>query len=425
MIGEYNGIDEKILTQMRVAGISHILSVSGMHLSLMAMICYFSSRIIINLLYRYTSKLHAKKIASIMALLGSFAYLLISGLQVAAIRSFIMVAMTILAVMFDRINSAMRAIFFAGLLILVISPQNILNPSFQMSFAAVIALIASYSYYIENFPMEDNIYSKIRLYFISTTFSSVIAGIATAPYVIYHFNQFSTYSVFANLLAVPLTSFIIMPCVILGFILYPLNLLKLALIPMSKAISAMIVIANYISTLPYASLTISHMSSISLGLISLGGLIYCLLKHKYRLIGIIPMILAVILMITEPRPIMIIDAKTKIFAYFNRNNQMILSSKKLGKFTKNLWLKYIGANEVRYYEGNSDLFYREGGYCYYMSGDNQLKFACDDKKYLHLTGEVELNTGKLNISDNFGTVFIYLKNGEIVEKSMVNKNRPW
>lgn len=425
MIGEYNGIEEKILTNMRIAGISHILSVSGMHLSLMAMICYFASRIIINLLYSYTAKLHSKKIASIIALLGSFAYLLISGLQVAAIRSFIMVAMTIFAVMFDRINSAMRSIFLAGLLILIISPQNILNPSFQMSFAAVIALIASYSYYISKFPMQDNIYSKIRLYFISTTFSSIIAGAATAPYVIYHFNQFSTYSVLANLLAVPLTSFIIMPCVILGFILYPLNLLKLALIPMSWAISKMIVIADYISGLPYASINIPHMSTLTLALISIGGLIYCLFKDHYRLFGVIPMIIGVVLMIAAPRPILIIDGKTKIFAYFDEDNQMILSSKKLGKFTKNLWLKYMGTDNVSYYTDNNEFFYKEGEYCHYIYNNSHLKFTCDDKKYLHLTGKPEFLNEKLNISDDFTTDFIYLKNGYIVAKSITKKNRPW
>ena len=147
MLNEYNNIDKEVLKDLRATGLSHILSVSGMHLSLVVAIFFFSSRFFINCFEGLSLRTNCKKISALIALIGSLAYLLISGMEVAAVRSFIMTSMIIIAILIDRTSSPMRAIAFAASIILIINPENIIHPSFQMSFAAVLALIACFDFF--------------------------------------------------------------------------------------------------------------------------------------------------------------------------------------------------------------------------------------------------------------------------------------
>jgi competence protein ComEC len=415
MIGEYFAIDKKILSEMRIAGISHILSVSGMHLSMVAGISFFFSRIILNIFYKYTARFDAKKIAGFIALIISFLYLLISGLQVAAVRSFIMVALVIVAVLFDRTSSAMRAISFAALIILIISPHNIINPSFQMSFAAVIALIASYELYlkiIDNYHPQT-IFNKIKFYLYSTSFSSLIAGLATAPYAIYHFNQYSNYSILANLVAVPLTSFIIMPCVIIAFLLYPFDMLNFALYPMSKAIEIIVSNSHYIANLPSAVKLLPHIPNSCLLLITLGGLMLSLLSSKLRISGIIPIILSIIIICNNSKPDIFIDGKSKNFA-INLNDGLKFSSNRFSRFTQSNWLNFIGTTKKNKINDNDLKIINN--VCYINNLSYKLHFNCDNIRYLKINGDIYINDKMVlnyqNLINNY-TSLIYINKDNI------------
>ncbi len=426
MIGEYNGIKPEILEEMRVAGISHILSVSGMHLSVMAMICFFLARMVINLLHKYTAKWHAKKIAAIFALLGSFFYLLISGLQVAALRSFIMVAFAIIAVMLDSINSTLRAVFLAGFIILFAAPQNLLNPSFQMSFAAVIALIACYHEYALKMQEQDGIFLKLKFYFCASVISSVIASIATAPYILYHFNQFSHYSVLANLLAMPLTSFIIMPGVILAFVLYPVNLMNVALIPMSYGIKALIFIAHYVAKIPYASAVSKGMPTVSLILLTIAGLWHCLFKGKFKLPSVIFLTLGVWLMIFNQQPVLLFDGKSKVFAYINDFGEVVFSAKKISHFTKDNWLRYLGKSKASYYNANINQELKvENERCLLILGKQRYDFSCQHKKNLHFADKLKFKDQEINLPKDHKVDFLYLHQDYILVKSNQEGVRVW
>jgi competence protein ComEC len=382
MIGEYTAIDAKILSDMRIAGISHILSVSGMHLSLVAAIFFFTTRIILCLLHRATYRLDAKKIAAVIAIIGSFAYLLISGLQIAAVRSFIMTAMVIFAIIIDRTATPMRSIAWAAFVILLFQPESIINPSFQMSFSAVIALIACFEYYQQLLPTAYNnksIFSRILYYGASSIISSLVAGLATTPFIIYHFNQYSYYGVLSNLLAVPITSFIIMPCVILAFLFYPFGVMKWALIPMGYGISGLIYIADIIAKLPYAQKLTDTMPSLSLFIIVSGGLWLCLWRSKIRLVGLGIIACGLGLYFITPSPNIIIDSKSKVVAFIT-NNKIYFTSKKISKFSKEGILHSVGKEDFTVLDKNnlpSDISIKNG--ILYFKHNKHLVAIIDDK----------------------------------------------
>lgn len=348
MLNEYSNIDKEVLKNLRATGLAHILSVSGMHLSLVAAIFFFSSRFIINLFEPIALRIHCKKIAAFISLLGSFSYLLISGMEVAAIRSFIMTSMIIIAIIIDRLSSPMRALAFAASIILIYSPENIIHPSFQMSFSAVLALIACFEIFSKlkfSFP-EFNLIQRLLFYLFSLSLASLVAGLATSPFAIYHFSQSSNYSILANLLAVPITSFWLMPCVIITFFLYPLNLEYLSLNLMKIGIDLMLKIASYIANLNHSVSLFAKITDINLLIIAFGMLWLCIWISKIRFIGIIIIIIGIISQSFTKRADIFIDWNDKIIAVLDKNNNLIFLTKALNRFKKQLLINQLGVKST-------------------------------------------------------------------------------
>ena len=190
IIGEQSSIDKTLLLDMRISGLTHILSVSGLHLSMVSIICFFCVRFLLSCSVYLCQEYDTKKIAAYFSLLFTLGYLLISGMQIAAVRSYIMVVCVIIAVLLDRQEYALRSVCLAAFIMLLIRPESVVHPSFQMSFAAVIALVSGYEYYLAKF-LSNTEYTnldRIKHYFFGTLAATFIAGLATAPFAIYHFN---------------------------------------------------------------------------------------------------------------------------------------------------------------------------------------------------------------------------------------------
>ena len=177
IIGEQSSIDKTLLLDMRISGLTHILSVSGLHLSMVSIICFFCVRFLLSCSVYLCQEYDTKKIAAYFSLLFTLGYLLISGMQIAAVRSYIMVVCVIIAVLLDRQEYALRSVCLAAFIMLLIRPESVVHPSFQMSFAAVIALVSGYEYYLAKF-LSNTEYTnldRIKHYFFGTLAATFIA----------------------------------------------------------------------------------------------------------------------------------------------------------------------------------------------------------------------------------------------------------
>jgi competence protein ComEC len=417
MLGETSALERNVIQSMRAAGISHILAVSGLHLSLVAMICFFIFRMFFNIIPYTAHYTDVKQIAAIFALLGSFFYLLISGMQVAAIRAFIMTSIVILAIIFKRFPSPMRSVCFAAFLILLIYPEYALHPSFHLSFVAVISLLAGYELYVSKFLFSgtSSIFYGLKLYIFSNIYSTIIASIATAPFVIYHFYIYSNYSVLANLVAVPLTSFILMPAAIFTFFLLPIHLEYVPLKCMDFAIGYILQTARYIETLPYSIWYFGHISSLSLFIYTIGFLWGCFLKTNLRLIGLVPIIISFIMMLNTQKPDLIIGGRDHAIA-INKNGTLVIEDS-VGSFVVDYWTSWFGQQnpileEVRYL--NYDLNIKNN-----FVSVQHFNAACTDKgliinlSYNHLKCDHNIVINKKDIQSS-GTHLIFInKKGDI------------
>ncbi|MFJ6325481.1 MULTISPECIES: ComEC/Rec2 family competence protein [unclassified Rhizobium] len=217
---------------LRTAGLTHIIAISGLNMALSAGIFYIGLRYLFSLFPGLAQAWPTKKIAAFGALVTVTAYYLISGFGVSAERAFIMMAIMLVAVLFDRPSISLRNVALSAIVILVLSPSQVLGPSFQMSYAATLALVSGYTLWKRR-QHRENIISRSRLLspvlFVSRFFggivsTSFIGGASTAIFSIEHFHRLATYGLAANLAAMPIVSFIVMPFGMAAMLLMPFGL---------------------------------------------------------------------------------------------------------------------------------------------------------------------------------------------------------
>lgn len=131
---------------MRDSGLAHVLAISGLHMAIMAGIVFWLARALLALIPGLALRYPIKKWAAGIAIGAASFYLALSGASVPTVRSWIMMSIVLIAVTVDRPAITMRNVALAALIILLVAPESLFDPSFQMSFAAVIALVAVYEW---------------------------------------------------------------------------------------------------------------------------------------------------------------------------------------------------------------------------------------------------------------------------------------
>lgn len=436
-VGEYKGIDKDIIQSMRISGLSHILSVSGMHMSIVVIIIFATLRQILALFPHLALHYNIKAVSGVAAIIFSLIYLLISGMSVAAVRSFIMSTLFVVAIIISRRNTTMRSIAISALLILIVSPESLISASFQMSFAAVVALVGSFDICfklsrikaIKNRPLQF-----IVQYFISLSLTSLVASIATTPFAIYHFNQYSNYSIIANLLAVPVTSIIIMPFMVISLLAYPVDMAYLPLQIMGFGIKIMVMIANLTAEIPYAKLTIANIGFPSFIMFVVSGIL-CFISLSYiRYLAAPCFVLGLWLAHSHKLPDIIITmAKTPLIGIHDYN-QLAVNKMRGGKYAKEYWQRYYGYNEISNFEQVNwpNLQCNENG-CLYEKYDKQVAIALN--KELACVANPDLSIGFVQNCDGINisysnieqnkTYAIYLEPLLIKNVNDDLENRSW
>lgn len=345
--GERGAIPEPLLQALRDAGLAHLLAISGLHIGLVAGLLFFAVRAVLALIPPLALNYPIKKWAAVLAGCGAFTYLLLVGAPVPTQRAFLMIAVVLLAVALDRNAVSLRLVAWAASVILIFAPESLLSASFQMSFAAVTALVAGYELFAAYRARRTGArgpFSRVGLYLGTVTLSSVIAGLATAPFAIYHFNRIAWFGLAANLIAVPVTALWIMPWAIAAVLLLPFGAEELALIPMAWGIEVVIQVAHAVAAWPGAVTLVPAMPLFGLLLVALGGAWLCLWRRSWRLGGLVSMVLGLATIPLMSLPDVLIDGNGKLFAARSADGALRLSSKSQAKFEGKLWLRRDGQN---------------------------------------------------------------------------------
>lgn len=309
LTGDRSGVPKADLEALRASGLAHLLAISGLHIGMVALIAFAGMRVLLVARDRWARDWPVKKIAAAVSLLITFGYMLLAGATVPTQRAFLMTGIVLIAVMIDRRAISMRLVAVAAVVVLCVGPEALVGPSFQLSFAAVVALVAVYESYR---PDRDRGFGRphwsrrILLYLGAVALTTVIAGTATSPFAVHHFGRMAHYSVLANLAAVPIVTFVVMPAELLGVLMMPIGLEALPLTIAGHGIRAVLAIAHWVAGLPGAEGRFPPMTGWGFACLLLGACWSAIWRRSWRFLGI-PLILAGLASpLLKPMPVLVL-----------------------------------------------------------------------------------------------------------------------
>ncbi len=349
IVGEQTGLPAPVMQALRDAGLAHLLSISGLHIGMVGGFLFFWVRATLALVPWLCLRVATKKVAAVVAIAGSAFYMLLAAASVPTQRAFFMLAIVMVAILFDRRAISMRLVAWAALIILLTQPEALLGASFQMSFAAMVALIAGYEELVRRRHGREDAPAPLRrtiVYGGSILASTLIATAATSAFAVYHFNRLALFGAITNVIAIPLTGFLIMPAGVLAVALMPFGLEALALQPMAWGTAAIIGLAEWAAALPAAAVLVPVLPVWGLSLITLGGLWLCLWRTRWRLLGPVAIALGILSMATVSPPDILVEGNGKLIGVRLGDGRLSLSSAAAGGFARRTWAQRSADNEA-------------------------------------------------------------------------------
>jgi competence protein ComEC len=346
--GKRDAISTSTNDAMYVSSLAHVLSISGYHMAVVAGVVFFVIRAGLALFPAVAARQPIKKWAALAALFMAAFYLVLSGAEVATQRAFIMTAIVLIGVMFDRPALTLRTICVAALVLLAISPEAIVHPSFQMSFAATLALIAVYERGMPWLSAEPKttFAARIALWggreIAALVLASIVAGFATTLFAAYHFHRLAPYGVLANLFAMPAVSIWVMPAGLLALLLLPFGFDRPFWWLMGEGIEWLIVVATWVASLPGAVGRI-HAFGVGPLLVGTAGLVLmCLLRSPLRWTGALLAVLCIAGVWLTPRPDILVSADAAMVAVRDRDGVLRVMASRRDGFAMREWLAADG-----------------------------------------------------------------------------------
>lgn len=343
--GNQTGIGKEVMEAMRSSGLSHLLSISGVHVSMVGLLLYAPLRFLAALIPWIALRWPIKKIAAAAAILGTTLYTLLVGADAPTLRSALMTGIVLFAVIVDRKALSLRLVTLAAMLIMLTTPSAAMGPSFQMSFAAVLAMIAAYEKPLDKALKEGVRFnlpvwlSGLGRWLRDILGTSLIATAATAPFTLFHFQVFSFYGVLANMIAIPLTSFWVMPCLLLTYLTAPFGLAGPFLDGAGWGLGKIIEIAQNVAAWPFAQIYLPPMPEIAFALFLIGGFWLCLWRERFRLLGLAPIVIACFYPLTVTLPSVFVAPEGDVWAVRLADGRMAAYGKRKEDFTLRQWRK--------------------------------------------------------------------------------------
>lgn len=345
--GERGGISEATNDVYRDSGLFHILSISGLHMAIMGGAVFWIVRLLLALFPAIALSYPTKKWAALAAIAGSVGYLAISGGSFATVRSFIMLAVMFVAVLLGRPALAMRNVALSALVILLVFPESVLDVGFQMSFAAVVALVAAYEAVRDRLTgegrREAGMVLRVALFFGGIVMTTLVASIAVAPFAAYHFHTSQQFAVLANLLAVPITNLVVMPAALATLVVMPLGLEAGPLAVMGFGIEAMTWTARLVAALPGAVLKVPAVPDAAFLLVVGGGLWLALWHARWRWLGLVPVLMGLALAPFGTRPAVLVGDGARAVAIRAADGRLVVLAGRSGaRYEVSRWLEADG-----------------------------------------------------------------------------------
>ncbi len=294
MTGVRRHIPPEQTESLRIAGLAHILAISGLHMGLLAGGTFTFATFLLACILPLSRRYDIRKPAAGIGILAATTYLVLSGASVATQRAWVMAVIVFLAVILDRRAVSMRSVCVAALITLTLHPESLVSVGFQMSFAAVAALVATYQFWQRYRPAfaPANRRRRTLNFFTSLSVTSLVAGFATAGFALFHFNRFARYGFAGNLLAMPLFSLAVMPLAVIALLAMPFGWESAPLWLMGKALEPILLASDWVAGWPGSLDYVPAAPDWVLPLYAIGFCALCMGKSGWRAFGFVTILIA-------------------------------------------------------------------------------------------------------------------------------------
>lgn len=344
--GDQGRINEADAQAMRESGLAHLLSISGLHVTAVVGFIFIAVGRTLSLSAWLALRIPVPVVAAAAAALGAIAYTLLTGAEVPTVRSCVAAILVLVALAMGRDALTLRLVAFGATVVLIFWPEAMAGPSFQLSFAAVATIVVIHEMDIVRRlteSREEPIVLKTARFVLSLILTGVAIELILAPIALYHFHKAGLYGALANVVAIPLTTFVIMPMEVLALLFDIIGLGAPFWWLAGQGIAAIVAIAHYTSGLPGAVTILPAMPVWAFGVFILGALIFGLLRTQVRYVGILLCAAGMIALITAPRPDILITGDGKHLALVSANGEVALLREKAGDFIRAIIFEKAGS----------------------------------------------------------------------------------
>ena len=345
--GDRGAIAEEDAEAMRRSGLAHLLSISGLHVTAVVGAVYLLVLKLLALSPALALRFRLPVIAAACAALAALAYTLLTGAEVPTIRACVAALLVLVALMMGRSAITLRMVAAGALFVLVFWPESLVGPSFQLSFAAVTAIIALHDHpRIKAIFMlrEESWLRKAGRFTLSLFLTGLVVEVALMPIALYHFHKAGLYGALANIIAIPLTTFVIMPLEALALLLDGIGFGAPVWWLCERALTGLIGLAHFVASRPGAVTMLPTMPVIAFAFVLLGGLWVCLWKERWRFLGLIPALIGVLIIAGTRAPDLYITGDGRHVGIRNDRGELAMLRTRSGDFVRDMMLENAGVN---------------------------------------------------------------------------------
>ncbi len=350
MTGTPTAIPEADRAAFRNSGLAHLLAVAGLHMGIVMGVAMGFSRLLLACSEHASLHWPCKQIAAIIALAVGGFYMALTGMHVPIERSFAMASLVLLGLLLGRRVLSLRGLAVAAAALLLLSPEQVVGVSFQMSFAAVLALISGYEAmrpWLRRLRGEGGFGAWLRTHLATLALTSLLAGTAALPFAAYDFGRVQLYYVVANMVAVPITAALVMPAGLAALLLMPIGLEHLALVPMGWGIEAVLWIGRGVASWPAAVLAVPHIPLWGVSVAAAGIAWLGLWRSRLRLLGLVPLAIGLASPAIAPPPDILVSDNAAMIALRTPQGVFLQRRRGSSKFVLEQWLQLWAAPDTQ------------------------------------------------------------------------------
>lgn len=343
--GDQGGISEEDAEAMRRSGLAHLLSVSGLHLTAMVGAVMLLTLKLLALSPTLALRFRLTLVAAGTAALAGIAYTILTGAEVPTVRSCIAALLVLAGIALGREALTLRLVAAGALAVLLFWPESLPGPSFQLSFAAIAAIVA-----LHDHPKVKALLArrdetpplKAGRFLLGLVLTGLVVEAALTPIALYHFHRAGLYGALANIVAIPLTTFVVMPAEALALLFDLAGLGAPFWWVAGKALAFLLALAHRTAASPGATAMLPAMPDAAFLLMAAGGLWLCLWRTKVRRWGLAPALAGAAWALLTPAPDLLVTGDGRHLALRTEAGNLVTLRPRAGDYVRDVFSESSG-----------------------------------------------------------------------------------